>query len=173
MFGRWSKKAADDTEGDALFAAVRGELGQADGETRRIVTAIAGLLGGVAYADRDYTAAEESHVRAALTRVQGMTESGVEAVLRVLRDHIVTITTVQSPRYCRALVELADEELRHQVLAMLVELAAADGHLSHDEVTLLRNTTTALGLAQAHYNELQAPHRDKIGALKSKPGPAR
>jgi uncharacterized tellurite resistance protein B-like protein len=170
MFGRWSKKAADDTEGDALAAAVRAELSAADRDTQAIVTAIAGLLGGVAYADRNYAAEEEAHVRAALTRVQGMTENGVEAVLRVLRDHIITITTVQSPRYCRTLVELADEELRHQVLSMLVELAAADGNLSHDEVTLLRNTTTALGLAQADYNALQAPHRDKLGALKSKPG---
>jgi uncharacterized tellurite resistance protein B-like protein len=169
MFGRWSKGAADDSNGDALGKAVSAELGAADADTKRIVTAIAGLLGGVAYADRDYSEKEEAHVRAALERVHGMTPTGVDAVLRVLRTDIVAITTVQAPRYCRALVELADVDLRHQVLAMLVDLAAADGHISHDEVSLLRNTTTALGLLQDDYNALQAPHRDKIGALKTKP----
>jgi uncharacterized tellurite resistance protein B-like protein len=167
MFGRWTKSAADDTQGDALYAAVKAELPGVDDDTHRIVTAIAGLLGGVAYADRDYRSEEEAHVRAALERVHGMNPRGVETVLAAIRTHIVLITTVQSPRYCRSLVELADPELRLQVLGMLVEVAAADGRLSHDEVTLLRNTTTALGLQQSDYNELQAPHREKLDALKS------
>ena len=73
MFGRWSAKAADDVEGHALADAVRAALPAADDETRRIVTAIAGLLGGVAYADRSYAGAEEAVLRAELGRIHGMT----------------------------------------------------------------------------------------------------
>ncbi len=162
MFGRWSTKAVDDAEGHALSAAVRSALPEADSDTQRVVTAIAGLLGAVAYADREYSPSEEASVRAELGRVRGMTPSGVDAVLKVLREDIVAIATVQAPRYCRALMELGDQELRREVLEILVELAAADGRISLDEVTLLRNTAQALGLPQADYNAVQARHLDKL-----------
>jgi uncharacterized tellurite resistance protein B-like protein len=165
MFGRWSKRAADDPEGHALASAVREHLPDADEDTRAIVTALAGLLGGVAYADRDYGTGEENFVRAQLERVQGLSSRGIGAILAALRDHIVDIATTQAPRYSRTLRELADRELRLQVLDMLVELAAADERISHDEVVLLRTTATSLGLDQSDYNAVQAKHRDKLGVL--------
>jgi len=166
MFGRWSAKAAVDVDGHALEEAVARVLRGADRETQRTVTAIAGLLGGVAYADRAYSAAEEALVRTALSQVHGMTPEGIDAVLQVLRTDIVHVSTVQAPRYCRTLVELCDRELRLQVLDMLLDLAAADGTISHEEVVLLRNTTQALGLSQGDYNSLQSQHRDKLSSLK-------
>jgi uncharacterized tellurite resistance protein B-like protein len=166
MFGRFSKTAADDPAGDRLAAAVRRHLPGADDPTARIVTAVAGLLGGVAYADREYRAEEEGVVRSALSRVHGMTPRGIEAILEALREDIVTISTVQAPRYARTLLELADRDLRREVLGFLIDLAAADDRISHDELALLRTTTRALGLEQADYNELQARHRDKIASLK-------
>ena len=166
MFGRWSAQADKDREGHALAEAVRAALPEADEESRRVVTAIVGLLGGVAYADRAYLEPEAAVLRAELGRIRGMTTSAVDAVLRVLERDIVEIATVQSPRYCRALVELADRDLRVQVLNLLVDVAAADETISHDEVTLLRNTTTALGLLQADYNAAQDRHRDKLASRR-------
>jgi hypothetical protein len=49
---------------------------------------------------------------------------------------------------------------------MLVDLAAADDCVSHEEVQLLRNTTTALGLEQSDYNGLQRKHREKLTSLR-------
>jgi uncharacterized tellurite resistance protein B-like protein len=165
VFGRWSKRAADDVEAHDLHAAVREALPQADAPTHSIVTAIAGLLGGVAYADREYSPQEEDRVRSALGRVHGLVGVAVEAILSVLREHIVEVATVQSPRYCRSLVEEGDRDLRLEVLDILVDLAAADGQISHEETTLLRNTTRALGLEQDDYNAIQAKHRDKLSVL--------
>jgi uncharacterized tellurite resistance protein B-like protein len=166
VFGRWSKRAAADAEGHALENAVRAELKDADDPTVRIVTAVAGLLGGVAYADRDYSAAEEDRVRHALSHVHGLSARGVDMILQVLREHILDIATVQSPRFCRVLREEGDRDLRLDVLDMLVDIAAADGKISHEETTLLRNTTRSLGLDQADYNAAQAKHRDKLGILR-------
>lgn len=165
VFGRKLRRAADDPEGHALFQAVRAQLPEADSETQRIVTAVAGLLGAVAYADREYSSEEEGLARTQLEEVQGLTARGVTAILDVVREHIVDIATVQATRYCRALRELADRDLRLQVLRMLVEIAAADGNLSQDEVTLLRNTAKGLGLDQADYNAMQEKHADKLTAL--------
>lgn len=129
------------------------------------MAAISGLLGAVAYADREYSAGEEARVRAELARVHGMTEAGIDAICAVLRAHVVEFSTVQAPRFARALLELADRELRVEVLETLVELAAADGAIEVAEVNVLRLLTTALGLSQDDYNAAQAKHRDRILAL--------
>lgn len=149
-----------------MRASIARELRDADAETVSVVTSMAGLLGAVAYADRHYSAEEEARVRAELARVQGMTPAGIDAICKVLRENIVEISTVQIPRYTRALVELADTELRREVLSALLDLAAADASISLAETNLLRQITTSLGLSQQDYVELQARHRDLLEALK-------
>lgn len=128
---------------------------------------MAGLLGAVAYADRHYSAEEEARVRQELSRVEGMSAAGIDAICKVLREHIVEISTVQIPRYARALTELADTDLRREVLRALVDLAAADSSISVVETNLLRQITKSLGLSQQDYVELQARHREHLDALKN------
>jgi uncharacterized tellurite resistance protein B-like protein len=48
----------------------------------------------------------------------------------------------------------------------LLEVAAADHEITHNEVTVLRQLTTALGLEQADYNTAQEKHRAKLSALR-------
>lgn len=134
--------------------------------TVAVVTSMAGLLGAVAYADRDYSPQEEARVRIELGRVQGMTRAGIDAICAALRQHIVEISTVQIPRYARTLVELADVELRREVLSALLELAAADNSISLTEANMLRQITKSLGLSQDDYVELQAKHRHLLESLK-------
>jgi uncharacterized tellurite resistance protein B-like protein len=88
-----------------------------------------------------------------------MTESGIAAICKVLREHVVEMSTLEMPRFARALVELADRELRLEVLRALLDLAAADSSLSVAETNMLRQLTTALGLSQQDYVELQNEHR--------------
>lgn len=169
MFGKWLKSLSETTPppGAAdLFRVVQSELPDADEETRLVVVAIVGLLGAVAYADREYSELEERRIRDELSRVNGMTDSGIEAICAVLRQHIVEVSTVQLPRYARILVDLADQELRVELLQTLLEIAAADGSITHNETNLLRLVTRALGLSQLDYNNAQAKHRDRLAALK-------
>ena len=170
MFGRWmnSGHQTASLEGaEQIAQAVRVHLPDADEETVRVVTCMAGLLGAVAYADRDYSEPEERRVRAELARVHGMMEAGIDAIADALRRNIVEVSTVQVQRYCRSLRELGDRELRVQLLEVLVDVAAADGVVSLSEVNVLRQVTTALGLEQADYNAAQERHRDKLGVLRS------
>ncbi len=151
-----------------ILALLRTGLPDADAETLRVVTAIAGLLATVAYADRTYTDAEDRHVRAELARLHGMTETSTDAIANALRRHAAALSSVELPRYARDLRELADEELRVEVLGVLVALAAADGNLATAEVNVLRHITTAIGLSQADYNQAQAKHRAELAVLKSR-----
>lgn len=166
MFGRWLKGERPVealSAGGTLQAAVQKELPRADPETVAVVTSMVGLLGAVAYADRNYSADEEARVRVELGRVHGMTESGIEAICKVLRERVVELSTIETPRFARALVELGDRELRLEVLRALVELAAADSSISLPETNMLRQLTTALGLSQQDYVELQSEHRHLLG----------
>jgi uncharacterized tellurite resistance protein B-like protein len=160
--------ASPEPEGGAaqLARLVDTELPGADDETRNIVTAIAGLLATVAYADRDFSAAEEARVKEQLGRIQGLSELGAAAICATLRSHAVELSSTQAPRYTRTLRQLGDRELRVQVLDILVDLAAADGTLCVKEVNQLRLITQALGLNQNDYNALQSRHRDKLSSLR-------
>jgi uncharacterized tellurite resistance protein B-like protein len=167
MFGRWKARASRELPAGAeeLQTMVRRELPGADDTTIEVITAIAGLLGAVAYADREYSDAEESRIRRELARVHGMTDAGMNAICAVLRAHIVEVSTVQAPRYSRSLLELGDRELRLEILEVMLEIAAADGTIAHVETNSLRQVTTALGLTQDDYNALQEKHRERLSVL--------
>jgi uncharacterized tellurite resistance protein B-like protein len=168
MFGRWlnTERRTELTGSEALQAAVQRELPSADAETVQVVSALTGLLGAVAYADRNFSAAEEDRLLVELSRIQGMTASGAQTIAGVLRSQVVAISSVSIPHYCRALRELGDRELRLEVLEALIALAAADGVIDQTEVNVVRQVTHSLGLSQADYNDAQARYRDKLAALR-------
>jgi uncharacterized tellurite resistance protein B-like protein len=150
---------------DALVESVRAELPGADAETLEIVVAMAGLLAAVAYADRRYSDEEAHRVRAELARLHGMTDSGVDAICGLLERHAVEFSTVGVPTFCRTLVDLADRDLRIEILTVLIDLAAADGAIATSESNLLRLATRSLGLSQHDYNTAQSRHIQTLKAL--------
>ncbi|HLV65462.1 MAG TPA: TerB family tellurite resistance protein [Polyangiaceae bacterium] len=172
MFGRFRKGAGprEPTGGERLEAAVRDALPEADSETIHVVTAMAGLLAAVAYADRTFSDEEVARVRHELGRIHGMTSAGLDAISAVLERHLVEFSTLEIPRCCRTLLDLADRELRVQILEALVTLGAADGSLSTSETNVLRLVTKGLGLSQHDYNEAQRHHRERIAAISPKNG---
>jgi len=150
---------------ERLEATVRSHMGEADEETQRIVVSVAGLLACVAYADHVLEDAELSTIRQELSRVQGLSSTGVDAACTVLREEIAAVAVGGDHAWVRDLRRLADRETRVEVLAILVDLAAADDDLSLSEVNYLRRLATALGLDQADYDAAQARHRDKLSTL--------
>jgi uncharacterized tellurite resistance protein B-like protein len=167
MFKFFGVESDESVEGHAhLEGLIEQHLHGADPETVRIVAAIAGLLATVAYADSAFAREEEAELAHDLRRVEGLSEVGVAAICELLRSHAAEISAVQAPRYTRLLREVADRDLRLEILGLLVKLAAADGIISLAEVNLLRQLTTALGLTQDDFNQLQAPHRDKLSFLR-------
>jgi uncharacterized tellurite resistance protein B-like protein len=149
-----------------LRQVIDAAIPDADDETRAIVVAVAGLLGCISYADRDFSKEEKDASQDVLQTIKGITHEHAKGILHALESNIVEISTVEAPRYTRALVQLADRELRLRVLDMLLGIAAADDNISHNEVVLLRHITKSLGLDQDDYNRLQASHRDLLGSLK-------
>jgi uncharacterized tellurite resistance protein B-like protein len=157
----------EDTAADArLREVVSRALPKADPDTVAIVAACAGLLAGVAYADRDFSADEAREIERLLASVEGIGPGGSAPIVRALEQNRVELSSVHAVRFARTLNELGSVELRLHVLAMLVSLAATDDAITQSEVNTLRQVTRALGLDQADYNRLQSEHRQKLETLR-------
>jgi uncharacterized tellurite resistance protein B-like protein len=168
-FFKSEKDRSDDQRGLTLLKAVRAEMPTAADEDVKIIAAIAGLLGQVAYADRPYLPAEEDRIRNELGKVQGLGEKGAEAVCRTLRSSIATVAEIEAHEYAKFLRDLADRDLLLHLLDLLLDVAAADDNVSLVEVNLIRRLTDNLGLTQADYNTSQARYREKLSGLSNKP----
>jgi len=151
---------------ERLAEIVEQYLADADDATRRIVTAVAGLLAKVAYADGQYSEQEEVGIRAELSRVHGLSAEGVNAICGLLADHISQVALLGDHDWTRDLRDLASRELRLEILEVLVEMGVADEVLKHEEQTQLRRIAKALNLTQNDYNAIQAKHRDKLSTLQ-------
>lgn len=162
MFFRKQNNADTSTR---LESAVRLALPDSDPDTRRIVAAVVGLCGVVAYADRDFSASERDALRRLLGSIQGLTDAGARAVVLALEEEIVAISTTELARHGRTLMELAERDLRLHTLELLLDLAAADASIAQQEVVALRQVTKALGLEQSDYNRLQEKHRALLESL--------
>lgn len=160
-----SETGSENRRGLTLLRAVRNEMPTAADEDVKIIAAIAGLLGQVAYADRPYLPAEEHRIRTELGKVQGLGDKGAEAVCRTLRTSIATVAEIEAHEYAKFLRDLADRDLLLHLLDLLLDVAAADDNVSLVEVNLIRRLTDNLGLTQADYNASQARYRDKLSGL--------
>jgi len=166
IFGSKEKSKKETAQArDRLARIVEQFLADADDATRRIVTAVAGLLAKVAYADGHYSTQEEAAIQKELSRVHGLSPAGVDAICGLLADQISHVALLGDHDWTRDLRELADRELRLEVLEVLIEMAVADQVLKHDEQAQLRRIAKALSLTQDDYNALQAKHRDKLSTL--------
>lgn len=163
MFWSRAKKPAPPLSGERLLEAkVRAALGEADELQVKVTTAVAGLLAVVAYADRKIGADEAEHLRHQLGRIHGLPAEDVESIARVLAEQALHLSATSVPRFTRTLRTEVPEETRFEVLDALLDMAAADGAITRDEVVSLRNLSTALGLSQEHYNALQEKHKAKL-----------
>lgn len=149
-------------EFEELRRVVLSSLSQKDDELADVVAAVAGLLVTVAYADRDHSAAESAEIARQLERIPGLGAGGVAAIVLVLRRHARPLSSLHVQRCTRLLREGTDESMRYELLDVLLSVAAADGTITHEEIVSMRTLTSALGLSQVHYNQLQAKYGSKL-----------
>lgn len=147
---------------DRLRSTVQSRMPDADDDSVRIVTALTGLLGSVAYADGEFSPTEEAVVAAALDRFRHIDESGAHEVCKVLLGNIVEISTLHQSRCASELKELADREQLDNLLAVLLEVAAADGQIAAAEIHEIRRIADAVGLSEQDYEAIRDKFRDKL-----------
>lgn len=147
---------------DPVRSLVVQALPDVDDDTHVIVTAVVGLLCNVAYADGEYRQTEADQIHRELLRIKGMDTNGAEALSAHIAEHIQAIGVAGSTQWIRDLKERTGKAFRLEVLEVLVELAAVDDAIDHQEVNQLRRLAEGLGLRQDAYNALQEKHREKL-----------
>ena len=166
MLFRKPEPKKPETSTERVAALIRAHAAGLDDDTVQLLTAVTGLIACVAYADRQFTEAEQAHVREDLGRMHGLSPAGVDAICATLRDHVLELGTCNMQTHTRLLRESCELPQRREVLDALVDLAATDGSLSMDETNLLRRVTTALGLSQDDYLAAQSRHRERLSVLR-------
>ena len=99
----------------ALIQGGGDELGD-DDVTVRIVAASAALLLCIAFADSDYAPEESRVLRETLSRIRALDRHGVDAIMSVLDDHKVLLTSAEATTYARELLSLTEADFRLQLL---------------------------------------------------------
>ncbi len=166
ILGFFRSGTKDDDRGLALLRTVRANMPGAADEDVRIVAAVIGLLGQVAYVERPYLPTEEARIRAILEGMHGIGPGGVDAITTTLRTSIAQVADIEAREYAKFLRELADHDLRLHLLDLLLDVAAADDQVSLAEVNLIRRLTDVLGLTQDDYVTSQARYKDKLALAK-------
>jgi uncharacterized tellurite resistance protein B-like protein len=169
MLFRWFKRADETVEHPAaselLHESLRSAMPHADEDTLAVVSAVAGLLAYVAFADRAYREEEQLAVSDALARMHGVGREAVAGISSLLTSRFAELTAEPLHDYTRVLVALTGRSARLELLDVLLDLAAADLVLSMDETNLLRRIARLLGLSDHEYLASQTRHRDRLSVL--------
>ncbi len=147
---------------EILRTAVASRMKGASSDHIDVITAVAGLMAAIAYSDRTITEEEMRLLRAELSRIDELGPVGADVVCETLSEHALRLSTSFVPRFTRTLRDGLPLENRLEVLDALLKVAGADGSITFDEISSLRNITTSLGLSQAHYNQLQENYKDLL-----------
>lgn len=80
-------------ESSELEDVINQSLPDADPDTRSIVAAVAGLLGCISYADRNFTGKEQAIVRNLLQTIHGISATESDAILTAIEKELIVLTT--------------------------------------------------------------------------------
>ena len=162
LLGIEKKTQRDSPQLGLLFEGIERLLaGRPEDEVKRI-TAYAGLLGKVAYADLEVSAAEEARVRELLADELGLSAVDAEAVGGLLRAQRARLFLVEDYVYARLVNELCDREAKLALLRCLFAVAAADGAVTGEEDATIGNVARDLRLSQGDFIEARSTVRQSL-----------
>ncbi|MCB0325768.1 MAG: TerB family tellurite resistance protein [Bdellovibrionales bacterium] len=160
LFGIEPQARKDDF--GSLFAALETLLaGLSEQEVIRI-TGFAGLLGKVAYSDRDISEPELGAIREILTNETPVSPDLFDRILEVVRHHTVELAGLEDHRYTRMLNEVLSRDERRSVVKSLLAVAAVSGSISFEEDQTISLIAKGLRLEHSEYIELRRTFADLL-----------
>jgi len=124
---------------------LHGGTAELDADTERelrYVCALAGLLGHVAGADQSFDADERATIAEILDAMSTLQHRDVDIIVDIVESEVLSDIGYFS--FAHELDELATPEERMRVLALLFDVAAADGEITHEELEEIRKISKAL-----------------------------
>jgi uncharacterized tellurite resistance protein B-like protein len=146
----------DRTRLGTLFAEIAPLVEGHTEDEIRLITGCAGLLGTVAYADMDMSAAERDKIGSILTEYLHLSPRQVAAIQKLITNHRIQLFALEDHVYPRLINAVTDRAQRMDLLRLLFALAAADRAISSDEEATLRTVAEGLQLRHRDYVTVRA-----------------
>ncbi len=121
------------------------EEGVSDKDLYRAVV-WAGLLSGVAQADRDFCAAEEEQLKKILSRTGEVPPPDLQVIVNAFADG--TLEGINITLLVHEFMQIASAEESSMLLDALFLVAAADGQLHDKEVNMIRQISRKMGFTE-------------------------
>lgn len=143
------------------------QLGEGLGdEELKEVTAVAGLLGRVAYADSEISKEEQTEIKSILQKKSKLTAAAIEIILTLIVEKRVELLTLEEHFYARLANEVMSKEARKQLLENLFQIAAADGTICLEEENTLYGTAVSLKIPKNELTELKRKFKSYLSVFQ-------
>ncbi|HEV8629015.1 MAG TPA: TerB family tellurite resistance protein, partial [Thermoanaerobaculia bacterium] len=128
------------------------------------------LLGRVAFADREISAAETARMEELVREVGKVPGEQAVLVVEIAKAQNRLFGHVENFQVSRELRELADEPQRRRLLDCLFAVSAAEGGISAEEESQVRQIASELGFTHADYVTARAAWSQHRTVLRGLPG---
>ena len=162
--------AIDEERKSSLEKALTNALPEIDERSLRRITGLAGLLGKVAYADRDISTDEIKKIEEILRDSTHIPEQELELVTGVVARCTKELCGIEDHHYSRLLLEShEDKDSRLEILEVLFRVASSDGDICSEEDYVIGNIATALRLTRRDFINSRLNFKDYLSVLKNLP----
>ena len=141
---------------DALLVELRKALPDDESVLIRYIAIVLVLVSKVAWADGRLSPAEDRSLRELLSHVDGLSPTGVEAVVAALHGKFPEVSDSELTLCYRELKSLCNARERVEILRLLAKLAAVDGDTSTAEHDELESIAGELGISIADLASVEA-----------------
>lgn len=164
LFGLGAEKRQPEL--GVLFDALSELLsGLEDDEVLR-VTGLAGLLGKVAYSDKDISSEELAAIKQILTEHTPISPSLFDRLLKLLEQHTTELSGLEDHRYNQMLNDTLERNEKLKVLDFLYAVAASSGSVSYVEDQSINLIAKGLRLTHEDYVNSRRPYLDRLEILR-------
>ena len=134
-------------------------------EVKRI-TAYAGVIGKVSYADMEISDVEVERMQEIFERILKLSHSNASLLISILKAHRIQLFSVEDHFYSRLVNELMDLDEKRALLEAAFEVAAADGSVSKEEDAVLYDVSRSVHLSHHDFIAVKRRYAEYLDVLK-------
>ncbi|MBN2344111.1 MAG: TerB family tellurite resistance protein [Deltaproteobacteria bacterium] len=149
-----------------LFQRIE-ELAEQLSETElKEATAVAGLLGRIAYADTEFKDEEVAKIKAILHKESKLSNEAIEVITQLLVEQKIELLTLEEHFYTRLANEVMSADQRFELLAYMFQIAASDGTICLEEENLLHSVAESLKIPKSDVVSLKRTFKNYLSVFQ-------
>jgi uncharacterized tellurite resistance protein B-like protein len=141
-----------------LFSRLEEILSAYEDDEKQFFTGFAGLLGSIAYSDREFSDQECAEIEEILKNQTSLPNHKVAVTVDIVRSLTEDLVGIEDYRYTRMINAAADKQKKLEIIACLYKVASADNSISNEEDHRIKIIAQDLMLPPSDFTQV----RDKF-----------